>query len=194
MPPTLVAMSGNAGRRGFEHDVGEAFSARWDQQATAARERRASRKRTGEFDVIPQSEALGLCLEDFGVRPGADDDGARCPLPVNGCERLQQHVDALEVAQLADEEKVGGVRCGLVVQEIGGPQSVGDDAGRRAAEADALFIYALGVGAFEDQAVGHAAEKLFEAVIDAAFRRFGIEVQRAAMGRVERARTVGPLL
>ena len=101
-------------------------------------------------------------LEGRRVGPGADDDGLTGRLRREPRKRPQQHVDALELAQLADEQEIGGVRIAVVRREIGRLQRVGDHALGDAPGADALLVDAADEVAFEDQPVGEAGEKLLD--------------------------------
>ncbi len=85
-------------------------------------------------------------------------------------QSLQQHVDALELAQLADEEEVGGVGIGLVGREISRLQGVGDHPLGNAPGADALVVNAADEVALEDQPVGVAGEKFFDRRVDETLR------------------------
>ncbi len=100
-------------------------------------------------------------------------------------ERLQQHVDALEMAQLADEQEVGGVGIGLVRGEVARLQRVGDDALGDASRADAPIVDAADEVALEDQPVGVAGEELLDRRVEKALRRSEGVVQAAAVRGVE---------
>ncbi len=100
-------------------------------------------------------------------------------------QRPQQHVDALELAKLADEQEVGGIGVGLVRGEIARLQRVGDDARGHPAGADAPVVNAADEVALEDQAVGVAGEEPFDRRVDEALRRGERVMQAAAVRRVE---------
>ncbi len=131
-------------------------------------------------------ELLGHRLERRCVGPGADDDGLYRPHRCDPGKRLQQNIDALELAQLADEQEIGGVCIGLVRGEIVRLQRVGDDPLGHAPGADALVVNAADEVALEDQPVGVAGEELLDRRVDEALRRGEGVMQAAAVRGVER--------
>ena len=117
----------------------------------------------------------------------ADHDRARCGAGIfrEQAKGGEEDIGPLQRAQGADEEEIGGVGQGGNRLELLGPETVGDDACRCARAAD---LGSVGVGlvlADEDEAVGHAAERPLGQEIDAAGRRRRVEMQAAAVGRVE---------
>ncbi len=165
MPPTLVAMIGRPAARRLEHDVGQRFRARRNHQHAAEREGRrapAWRRRSG-------SRRRGWCAATaasnaVAVGAVADDGGGdTAPVARKPRDRLDQHVDALELAQLADEDEIGGVRRERDRQEFGIGDAVVHDPHQRirARLADLGGEGVAAVVALEQEQVGAALQRRF---------------------------------
>ena len=118
------------------------------------------------------------------VGSGADDDRAHRSASAHLRQRAQQHVDALEVPQLADEQEVGRARSGLGLRELLGCQAVRDDARCAGRRADLGRIARGCIAALEHDRIGVARELPLEAHVDASRRGRGVIVQAAAVRRV----------
>jgi hypothetical protein len=125
-------------------------------------------------------------LERRCIGPTADDNRLNRPHGRDPGKRLQQNIDALELAQLADEQEIGGVCIGPVRGEIAWLQRIGDDPLRHAPGAHALVVNAADEVAFEDHPVGVAGEELLDRRVDKALWRGEGVMQAAAVRGVER--------
>ena len=100
-------------------------------------------------------------------------------------DRLEENVDALEVAQHAEKQEVAGVVLRGDRRELGVAQSVADDCGAAPRYADLLAVDLGLVGADMDEGVGHPLQHALDAEIEHAFERALVVMQAAAMGRID---------
>ena len=105
-------MIGSAGRGGLEHDIGQRLGPRRHDEEAAEREGGACRHRAGEAQRR-ETEPLRLRREGGAASGPSPTMVALTPRPLARKlrERIEQHVDALEQTQLADEDEIG--RIGL---------------------------------------------------------------------------------
>jgi hypothetical protein len=92
-----------------------------------------------------------------------------------------QHVDALEPPQLADEHEVARVRIRRDRRELRRRNPVVDDPHRRGRRSDPRAIHLARVGALEQDEIGARQQRALEVEVDEAERRARIEVERAAV-------------
>ena len=108
------------------------------------------------------------------LRRRADDQRARrAPFRLQERQRLDEDIDALQLAQLADEEEVGGVLRADDRLEVLGPQAVAHDIGGAARRPDLLPVGPRLVGGDVDQPVGQTLKRALDREIDAPGERRG---------------------
>jgi hypothetical protein len=105
-------------------------------------------------------------------------------------DRVDQHVDAFQGAQFADEQEVGRIRARLDRHELRGGDAVVHHAHERTRLSDLGAERVAAIGALEQQQVGAPHQHAFKREIEQADRRDPAIVQAAAVRRVDPDRMV----
>ena len=119
-------------------------------RAKALRADCAPEKVTSAIQAEPAGEAFELCL----VGSAADDQGPSGKHSLMRGERLEQHIDALQISELADEHEIHRVVSQHRLVEFVAVKPVRNDASGTARLADQLDIAIGGKHAFEQKPVG----------------------------------------
>ena len=115
----------------------------------------------------------------------ADEDGGElAPLRAQQRERVDQRVDALEMAQLADIEHVVRTGAGHLV-ELGLVKAVIDDGGAGHEGAERFTREPRDIGALEQEGVGPAGKGPLGGHVEPMLRRAQRIVEAAAVRRVD---------
>ncbi len=126
-------------------------------------------------------------LEGGAVGAVADDRrGHFAPVAREPCDRLDQHVDALELPQFADEDEIGRVRRGLDRKELGVGDAVVHDAHQASGPACRPWRRTCrGRSALEQEQSVRRISSVLGRQVDQADRRAPAIVQAAAVGGVD---------
>ena len=154
-----------------------------DDDNAAKRESITRGHRPHKFNFDAGRHRRGLFHEDVAFGTGADD--TQMHFMSGQCRRIDQRADAFQLAQFADEYKIGGVARGLHWCKICFGHAIGNDCRKRGGFADFFDEGAQAEVGLKNESIREAAHQAFGVEKGKACQTARIKMQRPAMRRID---------